>query len=126
MNSMTTSSKIVLAVWCIGLVIGGATHVFDNLYFGFLPYGFAPLWLNLYWSALGIIDFIAVFLLLKHRTLGVWFTLVLMLSNVVINSVALYSLEVITEAWPLQFQTLFFGFCLGSVYLLLRHGRNKG
>lgn len=67
-------------------------------------------------------DFVAVFLLLKHRTLGVWFTLVLMLSNVVINSIALYSLEVITEAWPLQFQTLFFGFFLGSAYLLLRQG----
>ncbi|MEK0161108.1 hypothetical protein WLQ65_18530 [Pseudoalteromonas piscicida] len=114
--------KIILCIWCVCLIVGGATHIFDSVYFGLLPYKFVPLWLNIYWSALGVIDLVAVFLLLKYRLQGVLLTLAIMLSNVIVNSIAYYSLEVISDAWSLQLQTLFFGFCLGSAFLLWRTG----
>jgi len=112
--------KTILCIWCACLIVGGATHIFDNVYFGLLPYKFAPLWLNIYWSALAILDFLAVFLLFKYRSQGVLLTLTIMLSNVIVNSIAFYSLGVISDAGSLQLQTLFFGFCLGSAFLLWR------
>ncbi|RUO27135.1 hypothetical protein CWE09_07735 [Aliidiomarina minuta] len=111
-------NKIVLTIWCAGLVVGGATHVFDNIYFGFLPYRFAPDWLNIYWSSLGLLDFLAVFLLWKNRKWGILLTIAIMISNVAVNSLALHPLGVISESLPLQLQSLFLGFCLGSAYLL--------
>ena len=114
--------KIILGIWCACLIVGGATHIFDNVYFGLLPYKFVPLWLNVYWSALGVLDLLAVFLLLKYRLQGILLTLTIMFSNVLVNSIAYYSLGVISDAWSLQLQTLFFGFCLGSTFLLWRAG----
>jgi hypothetical protein len=114
--------KIILGIWCACLIVGGATHIFDHIYFGLLPYKFAPLWLNIYWSALGVLDLLAVFFLLKYRLQGILLTLSIVLSNVLVNSIAYYSLGVISDAWSLQLQTLFFGFCLGSAFLLWRAG----
>ena len=110
--------KVCLFIWCLCLFVAGATHVFDNIYFGFLPYRFAPDWLNIYWSSLAILDLLAVFLLIKYRNLGIILTLCIMVSNIVINSIAVYWLHVISERLPLQLQTLFLGFCLGSAYWL--------
>ncbi|WP_245921693.1 hypothetical protein [Bowmanella denitrificans] len=115
---INTVTKVILAIWCLCLMLGGATHIFDNLYFGLLPYKFVPSWLNAYWSALGVLDLVAVLLLLKWRKPGILLTLGIMLSDVTINSIAFYSLGVLPESWPLQLQTLFLGFCLGSAWLL--------
>ena len=112
---------MVLIVWLAGMVAGGATHVFDNIYFGLLPYRFAPDWLNIYWSALGLLDLLAALLLWKVRKLGILLTIAIMLSNVIINSIAVHAMGVISETLPLQLQTLFLGFCLGSAYLLWPH-----
>ena len=111
-------NKVVLTIWFAGLIAGGVTHVFDNIYFGFLPYRFAPGWLNIYWSSLGVLDFLAVILLWKKRNWGILLTIAIMISNVAINALALYSWGVISESLPLQLQSLFLGFCLGSAYLL--------
>ena len=106
--------RVVIFVLCICLFIGGATHIFDNLYYGFLPYKFVPEWINIYWTALAFIDIVAVYLLVKCRNAGLVLTLVIMLSDVVINSFAFYSLNVISDSSALQLQTLFLGFCIGS------------
>lgn len=106
--------KICIAVISVCLVIGGATHIFDNLYFGFLPYKFAPDWINFYWTSLGVIDLLAVYLLVKLRKFGIVLTLLIMVSDVVINSMAYYSLQIIRDPMSLQLQTLFLGFCIGS------------
>lgn len=120
--------NFIIAIWCVSLFAGGATHIFDNIYFGLLPYEFAPTWLNIYWSSLGILDFLAIFLLLKHYKYGIILTIGIMLSNVIVNSLAFYSLGFISDSLPLQLQTLFLGFCLGSAFLLwqpMRASDNK-
>ncbi|MCK8120533.1 MULTISPECIES: hypothetical protein [Pseudoalteromonas] len=106
--------RVVIFVLCFCLFIGGATHIFDNLYYGFLPYKFAPEWVNIYWTALAVIDIVAVYLLIKWRNAGLVLTLVIMLSDVAINSVAFYLLNVLSDSSALQLQTLFLGFCIGS------------
>ena len=87
--------KVVVLFLCFCLFIGGATHIFDNLYYGFLPYKFAPEWINVYWSVLGIIDIVGLYLLVKARNAGLVLTLTIMFSDVVINSYAFFSLSVI-------------------------------
>ncbi|UDM63518.1 hypothetical protein KIJ96_21405 (plasmid) [Pseudoalteromonas piscicida] len=106
--------KFCISIISLCLALGGVTHIFDNVYFGLLPYKFAPNWVNLYWTSLGIIDFLAIYILLKNRNLGVILTLIIMISDVVINSAAYYSMQVIKDPIALQLQTLFLGFCLGA------------
>ncbi|WP_444956784.1 hypothetical protein [Microbulbifer sp. ZKSA002] len=113
--------RICIAIISLCLIIGGVTHIFDNLHFGFLPYKFAPTWVNLYWSSLGIIDFLAVYLLLKRRKHGITLTLLIMISDVVINSAAYYSMQIINDPVALQLQTLFLGFCLGACMWLWKN-----
>lgn len=109
---------VLLVILC--LTIGAATHIYDNIIFGFLPYRFAPTWINIYWTSLSFVDLLAVYFLLRIRKVGVLLTLAIMLSNVIINSLAYYSLNVISDPLPLQLQTLFFGFCLGSSPWLIK------
>lgn len=106
--------RVVVFVLCLCLLIGGATHIFDNLYYGFLPYKFVPQWINIYWTALAVVDIVAVYLLIKYRNAGLLLTLAIMFSDVAINSIAFYSLNVISDSSALQLQTLFLGFCIGS------------
>ena len=105
--------KLAVAVLSICLIAAGLTHIFDNLYFGLLPYHFVPDWINFYWSMLGVIDLLAVYLLTKNRKIGLSIALIIMVSNVAINSYAYYVLESISTSFPLQIQTLFLGFCFG-------------
>ncbi|MEZ7204892.1 hypothetical protein [Pseudoalteromonas sp. DY56-GL79] len=106
--------RVVVWVLCFCLFIGGGTHIFDNVVYGFLPYEFAPQWVNIYWTALAVIDLVAVFLLVKYRRAGIALTLLIMLSDVAINSFAFYTLNIISDSFPLQLQTLFLGFCIGA------------
>lgn len=106
--------KIVVFVLCLCLFIGGSNHIFDNLYYGFLPYKYAPLWVNVYWTSLAVMDLLAVYLLVKYRKAGLVLTLIIMFSDVVINSTVGSSIEVIFGGMNLQLQTLFLGFCIGS------------
>ncbi|TOO27059.1 hypothetical protein CGH39_25325, partial [Vibrio parahaemolyticus] len=43
--------KFVVFLLCLFMTIGGVVHLYDNIVDGFLPYDFAPRWLNIYWSA---------------------------------------------------------------------------
>ncbi|MDP2561515.1 hypothetical protein [Psychrobium sp. 1_MG-2023] len=107
--------KIVLRLLCLCLIVAGSTHVFDNIYYGLFPYQFVPTWINIYWSLLGVLDYCVVLLLLKYRKIGLVAVLVLMATNVAINSFVLYSLEALESSIALQTQTLFLGFCIGVV-----------
>ncbi|MCX2801509.1 hypothetical protein [Microbulbifer thermotolerans] len=117
--------KITIGILCVCLAGAGSTHIFDNIYFGLFPYQFAPKWINVYWSLLGLLDFFSVFLLLKYRNLGLLFVLIIMVSNVGINSFSLYSLKVISSSIPLQAQTFFFGVVIGVTPWLWK-SKNQG
>ncbi len=110
--------KFVVFLLCLFLAIGGGVHVYDNIAGGFLPYDFAPRWLNIYWSALGIFDLLAVYLLIRRRRLGLVLTLVILTTNVIFNSHANYTLEILNNSLALQMKTLFLGFTFGvSIWL---------
>lgn len=108
----------VLGVLCLCLFIGGITHVIENVNHGFLPYKFAPTWINVYWSALAVIDLLAVYLLLTKRNPGLVLTFMIMTTDVIINSYSLYVLEIIHEFWRLQLQSMFLGYVLAANVIL--------
>ncbi len=110
--------KFVVFLLCIFLTIGGVIHLYDNVVDGLLPYDFAPRWLNIYWSLLGVLDLLAVFLLIRYRRVGLILMLAILLTNVIFNSHAQYSLELFNNPTALQMKTLFLGFAIGvSIWL---------
>ncbi|TOG62952.1 hypothetical protein CGI98_04275 [Vibrio parahaemolyticus] len=114
----TIMDKFVVFLLCLFMTIGGVVHLYDNIVDGFLPYDFAPRWLNIYWSALGLLDLLAVFLLVKHRRVGLVLMLLILMTNVMFSSHAHYTLEILDNNVALQMKTLFLGFSLGvSIWL---------
>lgn len=110
--------KFVVFLLCLFMTIGGVVHLYDNIFDGFLPYDFAPRWLNIYWSALGLLDLLAVYLLVKHRRVGLVLMLLILMTNVIFSSHAHYTLEILDNNVALQMKTLFLGFSLGvSIWL---------
>ncbi|TOE31949.1 hypothetical protein CGJ46_17620 [Vibrio parahaemolyticus] len=114
----TIMDKFVVFLLCLFMTIGGVVHLYDNIVDGFLPYDFAPRWLNIYWSALGLLDLLAVYLLVKHRRVGLVLMLLTLMTNVIFSSHAHYTLEILDNNVALQMKTLFLGFSLGvSIWL---------
>ncbi|EGQ9369710.1 hypothetical protein F1K70_04555 [Vibrio parahaemolyticus] len=114
----TIMDKFVVFLLCLFMTIGGVVHLYDNIVDGFLPYDFAPRWLNIYWSALGLLDLVAVYLLVKHRRVGLVLMLLILMTNVIFSSHAHYTLEILDNNVALQMKTLFLGFSLGvSIWL---------
>ncbi|AMG07468.2 hypothetical protein D3Z63_15680 [Vibrio parahaemolyticus] len=114
----TIMDKFVVFLLCLFMTIGGVVHLYDNIVDGFLPYDFAPRWLNIYWSALGLLDLLAVYLLVKHRRVGLVLMLLILMTNVIFSSHAHYTLEILDNNVALQMKTLFLGFSLGvSIWL---------
>ncbi|HHK8460956.1 TPA: hypothetical protein ACQYBX_000097 [Vibrio parahaemolyticus] len=110
--------KFVVFLLCLFMTIGGVVHLYDNIVDGFWPYDFAPRWLNIYWSALGLLDLLAVYLLVKHRRVGLVLMLLILMTNVIFSSHAHYTLEILDNNVALQMKTLFLGFSLGvSIWL---------
>ncbi|NCG70727.1 hypothetical protein GWK93_06915, partial [Vibrio parahaemolyticus] len=91
----TIMDKFVVFLLCLFMMIGGVVHLYDNIVDGFLPYDFAPRWLNIYWSALGLLDLLAVYLLVKHRRVGLVLMLLILMTNVIFSSHAHYTLEIL-------------------------------
>jgi hypothetical protein len=113
------SQRIVLALWITGFAIGTLTHALTLGRYGWLPYRFVPLPVNLFWTLLALLDPATILLLLWRRRAGVALGLAIMIADVAVNSYAAYGLQL--ELGPhLQAQTMFLGFVLGSAPLLLR------
>ncbi|MDW2081305.1 hypothetical protein [Vibrio sp. 1640] len=111
--------KFVVFLLCLFMTVGGVVHLYDNIVGGFLPYDFAPRWLNMYWSALGLLDLLAAYLLVKHRRSGLVVMLLILITNVIFSSHAHYTLEILDNNVALQMKTLFLGFSFGvSIWLL--------
>lgn len=117
--------KFVVFLLCLFLTIGGVVHIYDNIVNGLLPYDFAPRWLNIYWSLLGILDLLAVYLLIRYRRVGILLMLVILGTNVIFNTHALYTLEILDNRTALQLKTLFLGFSIGVSIWLWNSSQNR-
>lgn len=115
---MTAMERTVVAVLVAGFTIGTLTHTLHLVTVGWIVFDHASVWMNLYWTALTALDPLAAVLLLWRRPIGLALGTAIILSDVAINSHALYGLGLPFGFLSLQLQTLFCGFLLGAAGFL--------
>ena len=112
--SRSAIERIVVGVLVAGFAIGTVTHTLHLINVGWVVFDAAPTWMNVYWTALTRLDPLAAVLLLYRRPVGLALGAAIILSDVGINSYALYGLDLPFGFLSLQLQTLFCGFLLGA------------
>jgi membrane protein HdeD len=119
LRSYPTWVKLTLTVYSIGFLIGTTTHLIAFLNGWWLPHH--PL-INTYWGSLTFLDPLVVFLLLRFPRTGLLLSLVIIASDVGVNSLATYlyfdSDGRYAVDYFIQLQTAFLGFVLGSAPFL--------
>ena len=120
--------QTVVGVLVAGFAIGTITHTLHLVNVGWVVFDDAPVWMNVYWTALTALDPLAAVLLLWRRTAGLALGAAIIVSDVAINSHALYGLGLPFGFLSLQLQTLFCGFLLGAASFLTttQHARETG
>jgi hypothetical protein len=117
MTSDNSSVPRPFFIYTICLLGAGMVHACDIWRGGWLPYRAAPLPMNIYWTSLAFFDPLAAGLLWRHRRTGLLLTLAIIVSDVAVNSYAIYGLGY--SDWlaygSLQLQTLFLGFVAGTL-----------
>jgi len=110
-------SKICIFIYVALFDIGRGIHLLDIVQSGWMPYNYAPDWMNLYWTSLVFFDFAVIGFLLFYRKVGLIISLLIMLSDVWINAIAIniFNLNV---HWGVVVQTVFLGFIIGSIGFL--------
>ncbi|MFI9624496.1 hypothetical protein [Streptomyces sp. NPDC052042] len=107
------------------LCVGSVAHLSDLLRHGLHPYGWAPDWLNLYWSSLALFDTLAALLLLRGRRTGIDLAALIMATDLAANWYAAYGIQHSTflDQPGLQRLTAFAALVLGTAPFARRHLR---
>ena len=100
-------------------LIGTTTHTLHLVNVGWIVFDAAPLWMNVYWATLTALDPLAAVLLIFRRPVGLALGAAIIVSDIAINSYALYGLDLPFGFLSLQLQTLFGGFLLGAAGFLM-------
>jgi hypothetical protein len=108
-------TRAVIAVYIACFAIGACNHARDFAARGWRPYDFAPWPLEAFWSALILLDTLAIVLLLRWRRAGLLLAAAIMLADVGVNAYALLALGWHEIAVAMALQALFLGFVLGSL-----------
>ena len=87
---MNKEAKIILTIYSVGFLVGTSTHVAGIIQHGFLAHQ-APLLFKLYWDSLTLLDPLTVLLLWTRIRLGIGLAVLIMVTNIGINSYAYLS-----------------------------------
>lgn len=109
------SLGVILITYIAAFCIGTATHLDGLLHWRWFPHH--PL-LNIYWTSLAVLDPLAAFLLIRAPKAGLLLALVVILTDVGINSAGSYLYLDAGGRYAVdyfvQLQSAFLGFLLGS------------
>ena len=114
-----TLGRACLLVYILLFAFGGSVHLFHILQGGWLPYTYVPDWINAYWTSLALFDFVAIILLLRWRRAGLVASLLIMVSDVAVNTYA-HNLTGGNIYWGYVGQVMFLGFIIGTFGFLWR------
>ena len=103
--------RAAIGVLVASFAIGTVTHTLHLVNVGWIVFDDAPIWMNVYWTAV---------LLICRRQIGLALGAAIILSDVGINGYALYGLGLPFGFLSLQLQALFCGFLLGAAGFLWR------
>jgi hypothetical protein len=78
--------RFIIAVYVFGFAYGTRNHIVDILADGWLGYDFVPLPINLYWTLLTFFDPLAILLLLSFPPAGIILCVLIMASDIAINT----------------------------------------
>ncbi|MWV28818.1 hypothetical protein [Aurantiacibacter rhizosphaerae] len=106
-------------------MIGIRNHTADVLADGWLPYDYAPLALNWFWTLLLPIDVIVGALVALRQRAGVVLGVLVMLADVGVNSWYAYRTDWLDLFRALQFQSLFLGFVIGTAPMLWQQPKDN-
>lgn len=113
------AQRIALGVYIACFTVGTISHALDFLAWGPRPYRGGPLLLEIFWSALVVIDLAVVVLLLAGwRRWGLALATIVMICDVAANAYASFGLGIEGFALALPLQAAFLGFVLGSIGFL--------
>ncbi len=106
-SSLPRLGRPVLIFFSVCLAAACAVHVTDLWQHGWLPYHFAPLPLNVYWTALTFLDAFAAVLLLWQPRAGLALAMLVIASDVALNLFARFYLRLHLRPLALSLQLLF-------------------
>ncbi len=80
-------NKIILIIYIFSFTGAACNHIIDLIKGGLFPYtrGNVPFILNLYWTSLTLLDPLSIGILFLNIRTGLWFYLLIMISDVAIN-----------------------------------------
>lgn len=116
--------KAALVIVALCFAIGAATHLRDFVLGGWLPYRFAPLPMNWFWSLLLPLDLAVVSLLAWRKVRpALWLGLAIMVADVAVNAYALAGLGFPAFAYSLPLQAAFLGYLIGVMPFCLNRAK---
>jgi hypothetical protein len=121
-SSFPRLDRPVLIVFSICLAAACAVHVIDLWRHGWLPYRFAPLPLNVYWTSLTFFDALAAVLLLWQPRIGLALALLIITSDVALNFFARFYLRLHLRSLALSLQVMFLVALLAATLYARRTG----
>lgn len=115
-RSHPVSIKLLFVIYALCFLIATFNHARDLWHGGFLPYRHAPLGFNVYWTSLTLLDPLTVVLLCWLPRGGIVLAVLIMVSDVAVNSYAAYLLQdsYLFYSAALQLQSVFLGFVVGT------------
>lgn len=112
----------MLYLVALGFGFGAATHALDFVHFGWWPYRFGPLPLNVFWNALVVLDATIVVLIVAGRRIaGLALASSVMIVDVAANTYAWLGLGFSAFAVSVPLQSAFLGFVLMTTIVTRRH-----
>jgi hypothetical protein len=78
--------RLIFAVYIVGFAYGTRNHIVDILADGWLGYDYVSLFINLYWTLLTFFDPLAILLLLSFPFAGIILSVLIMASDIAINT----------------------------------------
>lgn len=100
-RQLNTTTKVLLVLQSIAMLMGTSTHVAWAIDNGFLSSNYhAPLFSMLFWDALTFVDPLAALLLFVRPKAGLWLTLIIITADVLHNNIY-YLEELYLHAPPL-------------------------
>jgi hypothetical protein len=119
--------RLIMMTYIVAFAIGTATHINIILHGWWAPHH--PL-LNTYWTSLALLDPLTIVLLVRAPRLGMPLALIVMLTDVAINSIASYLYADAGGRYAVnyfvQLQTAYLGFLLGSAPFVWAHVCRQG
>ena len=115
-TKLSARFRFLIYMYIIGFTVGVTTHAIDLINGGFLPYNNVPLWKNIYWTSLTVLDLAVIIILLIKTKWGLILANLIMITDVMITT----ELFAIFNNYKIFMQIFFFIFIIVTTPLVFK------